>query len=139
MPRRVMMVVALFVVACRGISFANDADVGGAYTLRTVNGQALPVALGDRTVALNVSSGVLTLTPDGDWSEQLTGTTSENGQTVARSITETGRWSMRAPYLELIRADGAVAYSGAFSSSFGPKLELQRIAFGRAVLYVYAR
>ena len=132
-------VAALCLAACNGISFANESQVEGTYTLRSVNGQAPPVAPGDRTVAITVTSGVLKLSSNGDWSEALSGTSIENGQTTQRAVNEEGHWMLRAPYVELVRSDGATAYSGAFSSIYGPKLELQRVGWGRAVLYVYAR
>jgi hypothetical protein len=82
---------------------------------------------------------VLTLAANGDWTEVLTGTTVENGQTVTKTLTETGRFTLRTPYLELQRSDGAIAYSGTFSSPSGPKLDLQRPVRSTFNLYVYAR
>jgi hypothetical protein len=40
-------------------------------------------------------------------------------------LTETGRWTLRSGSVEVVRADGALAYSGAFSVLSGPKLELK--------------
>jgi hypothetical protein len=134
-----LSIVALLLAACSGISFENVNTPEGTYTLRSVNGQPLPVTLDDRAVALTVSGGVLTLAASGEWSEVLTGTTIENGQTVSRQLSETGRWTLRNPYVELTRTDAALAYAGSFSVISGPKLELQRPVRQPYPVYVYAR
>ena len=82
MPSRfalIALAVTLLLAACSGISFDNERKVEGTYTLRSVNKQPPPLTLDDRDVLLAVTSGVLTLKPNGEWSEVLTGTITENG------------------------------------------------------------
>ena len=136
---RTLVIPALLLVACSGISFDNQNAVEGTYTLRSVQGEPLPLALDDRPVPFTVTSGVLTLASNGDWSEVLTGSTTENGQAVPKQLTEGGRWTLRNPYVEIVRADGPLAYSGSFSVLSGPKLDLARPRFSTTRQYVYAR
>ena len=130
---------ALLLAACRGISFENENAVDGIYALKSVRGLPLPVELDDRPVPFTVTSGVLSLASNGDWSEVLTGTTTENGQVVPKQLTEGGRWTLQNPYVEIMRADGVRAYSGSFSVILAPKLELMRPAFSSTRYYVYER
>src|SRR6185503_18170796 len=97
MKVRLVLFASLLVAACGGISFENQNAAEGTYTLRSVQGQSLPLALDDRPVPFTVTSGVLTLASNGDWSEVLTGTTTENGQVVPKQLTEAGRWTLRTP------------------------------------------
>jgi hypothetical protein len=136
---RVALFAAVFLGGCSGISFENQDAVDGTYSLRSVQGQSLPLALDDRSMPFTVTSGVLSLASNGDWSEVLTGTTTENGQVVQKQLTEGGRWTLRNPYVEIRRADGAVAYSGSFSVFSEPKLDLARPAFSSTRHYVYVR
>ena len=134
-----MLAAAVATTACSGISFENDNQVEGVYTLRSVNSRPLPLDLDDRAEAINLSSATLTLSANGEWTEALTGSATQDGQPVQKVLLESGRWSLRAPYVELQRSDGAISFSGVFSSLSGPKLELQRPVRSRANLYVYAR
>lgn len=136
---RVVLAVSLLLAACGGISFENQNAVEGTYTLRSVNGQPLPLALNDRPVQFTVASGTLTLTASGAWSEVLTGTSIENGQTVSRQLTEGGSWTLQHPHVELVRADGYLTYFGDFSVLSGPKLDLQRPVYSTVARYIYAR
>jgi hypothetical protein len=136
---RVSVLAIVLLTACGGISFENQNAVDGTYTLRSVQGQPLPLALDDRLAPFTVTSGVLTLASNGDWSEVLTGTITENGQTVPKQLTEGGRWTLRNPYVELRRGDGPVAYSGSYSILIEPKLDLARPAFSSTRHYVYVR
>ena len=136
---RVALFATLLLAACRGISFENEDAVEGMYSLRSVQSQPLPVPLADRTVAFTVTSGVLTLAPSGLWTEVLSGTTTENGQTVPKTLMEGGRYTLRNSNVEMMRSDSALAYSGSFSVSSGPKLELVRLPQSGTGLYTYAR
>lgn len=139
MRLRSALAASMLLTSCSQISFDNQDAVDGTYVLRRVRNSNPPVLLDDRTVAFTVASGVLTLGAKGEWSEVLTGTVTENGQTVPRQLTESGSWTLRRPYVELVRTDGATAYVGEFSVISGPKLDLQRPMFSKSTLYVYAR
>ena len=134
-----VLLATLLLAACSGISFENQNAVDGTYTLSSVRGLPLPVELDDRPAPFTVTSGVLSLASNGDWSEVLTGTTTEGGQVVSKQLTEGGRWTLQSPYVELMRADGVRAYSGSFSVITAPKLELMRPAFSTTRHYVYTR
>ena len=136
---RVALLATVLLASCGSISFENQDAVDGTYTLRSVRGQSLPLALDDRSLPFTVTSGVLSLASNGDWSEVLTGTITENGQVVQKQLTEGGRWTLRNPYVEIRRADGPVAYSGEFSIILEPKLDLARPAFSSTRHYVYVR
>ena len=139
MKIRIVLFASMLLAACRGISFENQNAVDGTYTLSSVRGLPLPVELDDRPVPFTVTSGVLSLASNGDWSEVLTGTTTENGQVVPKQLTEGGRWTLQNPYVEMVRADGVRTYSGSFSVIIAPKLELMRPAFSTTRYYVYER
>jgi hypothetical protein len=138
MWKRVVLVLVIALPGCGGITFENDDQVEGSYTLRSIAGRALPALMSSGPEQLTVTSGELTLEGDGDWSEVLSYSTVENGQGVLKTSIGTGRWTLRSRNVELIRADGAVI-SGVFSSFSGPKLELMRNISGTQTLAVYAR
>jgi hypothetical protein len=139
MKIHVALFATVLLASCGSISFENQDAVDGTYTLRSVQGQSPPLALDDRSVPFTVTSGVLSLASNGDWSEVLTGTIIENGQTVPKQLTEGGRWTLRNPYVEIWRGDGALVYSGSFSILIEPKLDLARPAFSSTRHYVYVR
>jgi hypothetical protein len=123
--------------ACSGISFEDQNKVEGTYTLRSILGAPLPYALGDGQSAI-ITSGVLTLEGDGDWSEVLSYTIPENGQLVSKVSSDGGRWVLRNPNVELLASSGG-AYYGTYSNLNGPKLELARPVPRQQSLYVYTR
>jgi hypothetical protein len=125
--------------ACGNISHDNGNAVEGTYTLFRAHDSPLPTALDDRIGAFTVQSGVLTLQSTGEWSEVLTGTTTDNGQTVPKQLTEGGRWTIRQLEVELVRDDGALSYFGTFSVAGGDALDLLRPAFASTRHYVYVR
>lgn len=129
----------VLLAACGNISHDNRNAIEGTYTLFRVHDSPLPTALDDRIVAFTVQSGVLTLQSSGEWSEVLTGTTTDNGQTVPKQLTEGGRWTVRMLEVELVRDDGALSYTGTFSVTGGDALDLQRPAFASTRRYVYVR
>ena len=142
MPSRfalIALAVTLLLAACSGISFDNERKVEGTYTLRSVNKQPPPLTLDDRDVLLAVTSGVLTLKPNGEWSEVLTGTITENGQSVPKVLTDGGQStsSRSLPRVDLTRSDGRVVFSGSFWPYDGGVLELRRV--DRQTLDVYQR
>jgi len=136
---RVVVAASMLLAACRGITFDNQNQIVGTYTLRSVNGLPLPRALDDRTVQFILTRGELTLAAGGKWSEVLIGNGTENGQAVLNQVIETGQWTLRNSHVEILRFDGGLAYSGEFSVLSGPKLELQRPVRSTFVRYVYAR
>lgn len=138
MWRRVVPLVALALLGCGGITFQNDDEVEGTYTMRSVAGRALPALLSTGPEQLTITSGVLTLEGDGDWSEVVNYTVVESGQSVLKTLIASGRWTLRSRTVELLGPEG-VGMSGSFSSISGPKLELFRYLGGTQVLTVYAR
>ncbi len=143
MTAKMWKCVALILVAgllgCGGITFENDDQVDGTYTLRSVAVRPVPALMSTGPERLTIMSGELTLEGDGDWSEVLKYTTVEGGQAVAKATIETGRWTLRNRNVELVRADGGTTMSGVFSSSTGPRLDLMRYIGGDQALAVYAR
>ena len=134
-----MPLVALVLLGCGGITLQNDDEVEGTYTLRSVAGRALPALLSTGPEQLTITSGVLTLEGDGDWSEVMNYTVVESGQSVLRTLIASGRWTLRSRTVELLGPEGMGIGGGAFSSISGPKLELFRYLGGTQVLTVYAR
>jgi hypothetical protein len=137
MWKRVMLVASVTLLGC-GITFQNDDQVDGIYTLRSIEGRALPALLSTGPEQLTITSGVLTLEGDGDWSEVLSYTMVENGQVVPKRLDDGGRWTLRSRAVSLLGVGGSVL-DGSFSSFSGPKLDLVRYLAGRQVPVVYAR
>ena len=137
MRRLGYLVVCGMLAACGGISFEDQNKVEGTYTLRSILGAPLPYALGDGQSAI-ITSGVLMLEGDGDWSEVLNYTIPENGQIVSKVSSDGGRWLLRNPNVELITSSGG-SYFGRYSNLNGPKLELARPVPRQQSLYVYTR
>ena len=138
MWNRVVPLVALALLGCGGITFQNDDEVEGTYTMRSVAGLALPARLSTGPEQLTITSGLLTLEGDGEWSEVVNYTVVESGQSVLKTVIASGRWTLRSRTVELLGPEG-VGMSGVFSSISGPKLELFRYLGGTQVLTVYAR
>ena len=135
----VVLMAMLTLSACNGRSSEADHQVDGPYTLLSVNRAGLPLDLGDDTTTFVVTRAQLVLSPDGQWSQTLTGTTTENGQTVPKVVVEGGQWIFSVPRVDLRQNSGAVVYSGRFSPYAGPGLELQRFAWPDAPMFIYVR
>ena len=120
---RVVLLLLVVLFGCGGITFQNDDEVAGSYTLRSVAGRALPSLLSTGPEQLTITSGSLTLEGDGDWSEVMNYSVVESGQVVPKTLVAGGRWTLRSRDVELLGPDG-VGFGGVFSSISGPKLEL---------------
>ena len=83
---RVVLLLLVVLFGCGGITFQNDDEVAGSYTLRSVAGRALPSLLSTGPEQLTITSGSLTLEGDGDWSEVVNYSVVESGQVVPKTL-----------------------------------------------------
>ena len=94
--RRLLALAALvFATACNNeIDQSTRPDqLTGTYHLVTYGGTALPVVVRSDSVRLEVLSGQLTVTGDGQWSEALGVKSSFKGNTNVDNIISAGTWS----------------------------------------------
>jgi hypothetical protein len=124
MRRAVVILVASMLVACGGSSLAdvtlgppggttNPTGLAGTYTLKTVDGKALPAASGDSTFL----SGRIVLT-DTTWNQIIVVRYAAGGSGTAAgdSLMEAGRWTTSNGKISLLEAGSNEIYTGTLTS-----------------------
>ena len=118
--RRFVLLLALATLgACGSDSSTNpNADaIEGTYSLRTVNGAALPFTILSGANGLVLTSDVITITSNGTWSEAIQYRETFNGQTTTETDTDGGTWVRAGGSVTLqSNVTGDVAYSGAYAN-----------------------
>ena len=122
-PQRVrngLIIVALATVgACGGDSVTSttaSASLAGTYTLRTINGTALPFVLQSGTNSVTVTADAITVADGGTWSEAGAYRQTVNGQTTSQVISDGGTWT-RAGASVAFSSRTTSGYSGTFTGS----------------------
>ncbi len=115
---RRLTVLLAFLIACGGDSTSpNSDDISGNYTLRTVNGSALPFSIQSGTTTLTVLSDALTVGSNGTWSEVTSYRQTVNGQTTTGTGTDGGTWVRAGSQVSLHSSAGSAGdYNGTYSS-----------------------
>ena len=95
-------------VACGGDSSTNpSASIAGTYTLRTVNGSALPFTVySDVTTKIEVTDDAITLNDGGTFTESGHTRTTTNGRVTTESIVDAGTYVRNGTAITLKGADG---------------------------------
>lgn len=108
------LVVLLLAAACT----TSPDPLPGTYTLRTVNGGALPYVSPSGTATRSLTSATLTVTGDGGWSESMTFTQSEPGlASFTRTELDAGQWSRHGGTLVFDSIlMGHVGFTGTYQS-----------------------
>lgn len=112
--RRLLIAITALSLACGGGDASTgpaSASIAGAYSLRTVNGTALPYTIAIGSASATLTADVVTLTDGGTWSEQYT--YKQNNQTQTGSD---GGTIVRAGTGITLMSGTATAYSGTVSS-----------------------
>ena len=122
MRRAVLMMCTLALAAC-GSSLTdgttgpggggNPTGLAGTYTLKTVDGKALPAVSGDSTFL----SGLFVLT-DTTWNQTVVVRYAQggSGNAAGDTLTEAGRWSASGAKLTLSDAGSSELYTGTLTS-----------------------
>jgi len=83
----------LFSVACFNDYVTETGTITGAYTLRTINGSALPYTINvDATTQKDVIDDMITLFSGGSYSRTQHAHTTVSGQTTSQTNTESGAY-----------------------------------------------
>jgi len=83
----------LFSVACFNDYVTETGTITGAYTLRTINGSALPYTINvDATTQKDVIDDMITLFSGGSYSRTQHANTTVSGQTTSQTNTESGAY-----------------------------------------------
>jgi hypothetical protein len=107
------------VTACGGDSVTSttgSASLAGTYTLRTINGTALPFVLQSGTNSITVTADAITVADGGTWSESGAYRQTINGQTTSQVISDGGTWT-RAGASVAFSSRATTGYSGTFTGS----------------------
>jgi hypothetical protein len=106
--RRIAFLVALVALAaCNNDSTSPNGSVNGTYSLRTVNGSALPYTFSDGSVLI---SDRLTMNSDGTYTDVATFSN-------ASSATEQGLWSINNNLITFNDQTDSFTYNGSLSGS----------------------
>lgn len=93
MVRALLAVTMLFSVACFNDYVTETGTITGAYTLRTINGSALPYTINvDATTQKDVIDDMITLFSGGSYSRTQHAHTTVSGQTTSQTNTESGAY-----------------------------------------------
>ena len=105
--RRILMTLVLAAAAaCGDNSTGLGASVEGTYTLRTINGTALPYTVQSGTTTVRVIDDVITLNLNGTYSEIGHTQTTFNGVTTTDTGTDTGTYTTAGTAITLRSNDG---------------------------------
>ncbi|MEO6528817.1 MAG: hypothetical protein ABIP93_19525 [Gemmatimonadaceae bacterium] len=118
--RRLLLLLTLATLGACGsdASTSPNADaIEGTYSLRTVNGLALPFTIQSGANSVTLSSDVITIASNGTWTEAITYRQTINGQTTNGTEADGGSWVRAGSNVTLRSAqDGSTAYSGTFGN-----------------------
>jgi hypothetical protein len=119
--RKLATIFALALLGC-GSTEPGD-EFSGSYALQTVNGQPLPFVTTASTVTARLNSGLLTISPKGEWSLIKSGTI-QTGTQAPQTAVETiiGTWHLDGSSVKLLAsspptvltatvANGSAAYT----------------------------
>ena len=102
--RRTLFCLALAALAaCSGDSSTDpNATIGGTYTLRTVNGSALPYIVAQSGAnKYEITDDAITLTDAGSWTELWHDRTTTNGQVTTSANTDGGTYTRNGTAITL--------------------------------------
>jgi hypothetical protein len=107
MRRLALLAAVIALAACNNDSTSPNGQVTGTYSLRTVNGNALPYTFSDGSVLV---SDRLSLNNDGTYFDVATFSNASNA-------TEQGLWSINNNLINFNDQTDAFSYSGSLSGS----------------------
>jgi hypothetical protein len=117
--RLAVITVLALTAACGDSATSPNGSVTGTFSLRTVNGNSLPVVLvqnGQGTVT--VTDDRLTIADGGTWSEVGTFRVVQNGLTSTQTLADGGTWFQSGSSIVLqSNQSGLTAYSGTFTNT----------------------
>lgn len=119
MIRRIVALIAFSsLVACGSDSSTNpnSDSIEGVYSLRTVNGSALPFTVQSGTTSVTLTSDVITIASNGSWTEAVAYTQTVNGQTSNGTGADGGTWIRAGSSVTLNSTAGSTGYAGTFSN-----------------------
>ncbi len=105
-------------VACGGDSSTNPSEsIAGTYTLRTVNGSALPFTFySDATTKVEVTDDAITINEGGTFTETGHTRTTTSGRVTTESIVDAGTYTRNGTAITFKGSD-ATPTSGSISGS----------------------
>ena len=118
--RRLVALLALVTLSACGsdsTTSPNSAAIAGTYSLKTVNGSALPFLIQSGTNSVKITSDAITIADGGTWSENGAYTQTINGQTSNQVVSDGGTWVRAGTQLTLVSSDSSTSYSGTFTGS----------------------
>jgi hypothetical protein len=115
--RRILMALVLAAAAACGDNDSTGlgASVEGTYTLRTINGTALPYVVQSGSTTVRVIDDVITLNLNGTYTETGHTQTTFNGTTTTDTGTDTGTYTTAGTSITLRSNDGT-SISGTINS-----------------------
>jgi hypothetical protein len=120
--RRLALPLALIVLSACGSDSstspnANADAIEGIYSLRTVNGAALPFVFQSGPNSLSLTSDVITIASNGSWTETISYRETINGQTSNGTDSDQGTWLRAGNGVTLQSSvSGGTAYSGTYGN-----------------------
>jgi hypothetical protein len=122
MRRLISVLLAVGLVACGGDSTSPAPSIAGTWSLKTVNGAALPyVILASGTTKIELVSDVFTITANdassGAFTQLTTIRSTQNGQVTSQSIPDAGTYTLNGTAVTFrFNSDGSVG-TGSWSGN----------------------
>jgi hypothetical protein len=119
-PHQLVSALALVVLAaCGGDKATNPASdsIAGVYSLRSVNGTALPYTFQDGADSYTLTNDVITIADGGSWSETFSYQQTVGGVSSTQTGSDSGTWSRAGTSVSFDSYGGYTAYSGTFTGS----------------------
>ena len=118
--RRVVLPLALAALGACGSDAStspNSDAIEGTYSLRTVNGSALPFTIQSGPNSVTLTTDVITIASNGAWTESIVYRQTINGDTTNGTDADGGTWVRAGSSVTLQSSvNGGTAYSGAYSN-----------------------
>lgn len=110
----------LFAAGCGGDSSTSpSANVSGTYSLKSVNGTAVPTTIVDQGITTKINSGTLTVNSGGTYSNTINFTQTVSGQQTTTNLTCNGSYTQNGnslSFTESNTADCGGTYNGSFAN-----------------------
>ena len=120
MRRALLLVAFLTLGACQdntGVSSLSSEDITGTFSMRTVNGAAMPFTFQSGGGSVTVTADVLTVLANGTWSEITSYTQTINAQTTSGDSPDGGTWQRLGTSLVFRSTAGTAGYTGTFTGN----------------------
>ena len=116
--RRFAAAAGLVLAACGGDHdpVSPEQTIAGAYTLRTIDGAALPVTVNLEDATFTVTRATLSLKADRTYSQSITATVTLAGTTVTQTLPDAGTYTVNGTTVSFVSASDGSSGTAAYAN-----------------------